>query len=344
MQSRIPNVGVKRPKNNKTMLKDVTNRYSYTSSLSRPNTKLTFGDETSIELVKNRQRRVLTEINSLNQTIKEINKAIANLQDHELVKLQDDHASMIQDMGILQKDIEQRDEDISKLEDDLQTMVQSEKMHVSNEMLRYKIECQDKFNQLDLQFIDKRSKLEDEWNEFQASFQPPSALTEDIKSHETTLTSLKGRWTTLQHENELKIKTIEQNELIPPWSSFKQEKQDKLTHLQNQNDILIRDHKDKLQHRDQLQIDINTLDNKIVGNQKCIDETEQNISSLTQQTLPPLTNHLTSLDDDLKQSQCQLDLINSQYHQCHWEHEQQHKKLDIERKRNKALTAAISKP
>lgn len=384
MKSRIPNVGNKRPKYNNNnnngsttshspspmatssttilndiMLKDVTNnKYSYSKQIPQPffynstipttlphtKSKLTFGDQTSIELVKNRQRKILGDINRLNQAISDINKSIHDLQNNELINVHQETNILKDEIDVMVKDINSYDTQIQSLEDEIITMNNNEQMFITNETLRYKIECQDMFNKLDMEFIERRSHLEEELNHEINTFTPPTELTHEIDQLKHTTKEMEQEWGKVKTENKAKCLDRELQILKPELELFQSEKTTRLQDLKGTNGALNTKLSTLIGERDRYHEEMDNLRTNIelTRNEAQLMETE--IDKLTTKDIPPLTLEHQTLSKQLSKSQSTLQGLQESYQRCQDQYSVEWNKLTAEKKRNQALTAAICKP
>lgn len=345
MQSRIPNVRetrLKRPfpqEEHEHMLKDVTN-----TSYQRNSKKLTFGDETSIELVKTRQRKILGDINLLNQAIYEINKSISVLKDDEMITLRQDTQYLNNEILSMNMELEETDTEIQRMENDILLLQQQEKMWIENATLRYKIECQDKFNQLDMKFNDERSQLETQMNEFVDKFTPPTNVTDSILEYSQKLERYKKEWLLLKSNNDDQLSKIEIETLKPDLKQFQETKSNKLTQLKQSNNTL---HDQLIKVKDIQTRYHDDLDILTVGIEECqvkIGSLETEINELTLNVIPPLQIASTTIDSTLTASTTSLEQLQWQYNKIKDEWHLQSNKLNTEKTTNQALAKALAKP
>lgn len=345
MQSRIPNVGNKRLKRSsareetESMLKDVTN-----TSYQRNSKKLTFGDETSIELVKTRQRKILGDINRLNQAIYEINKSISILKDDEMITLRQDTQYLNNEILSMNSELEETETEIQRMENDILSLQQREKMWIENATLRYKIECQDKFNQLDMKFNDERSQLETQMNETLDTFIPPAHVTESIRDYANKLDQCKNEWTSLKSSNDEQLTKIETETLKPDLKHFQETKTSKLHELKQSNEAL----QSQLHTVKSLQSTYHTgleaVASEIDESQVEVQSLEAEIHDLTANTIPPLQLAATTIDATLAASTSRLETLQGQWHRVEDDWHCGASKLAREKTSNQALTRALAKP
>lgn len=317
-----------------------------TSLLSKRNSyksKLTFGDETSIELVKNRQRKILNDINRLNHAISEINKTISQLQDIELVKLSSDTTELNDEIHSISKDIDLFDEKIQSIDDEIIKLEQMDKMFITNETLRHKIECQDLFNVLDLRLIDKRAFLKNEMDQILNDFKPSNDLVDDIKRYSEQIKLYRLELNGLRWENGHKLDSKEKDELIPNLKNFKSERDTKLNDLLAQNDELRSTLDNTVAEREKYQNEINDINLEISNHKDRIDTLEKEISQLTIDITPPLILRSQHLRNQLDESNLETEEMQTKCRIIKDRYTLQMNKLTHERKRNKALSDAISK-
>lgn len=310
---------------------------------SYKNKKLTFGDETSIELVKNRQRKILNDINRLNHAISEINKTISQLQNIELVRLSSDTAELNNEINLISRDISSFDNMIQSIDDEIIKLEQMDKMFITNETLRHKIECQDLFNVLDLRLIEKRSSLKNEMDQILNDFKPSSDLVDDIKQYNEQIKLYRCELNGLKIENGDKLKSKEKNELIPNLEKFKLERDTKLNDLLTQNSKLNSVLDDITSEKEKYQNDINHINLEISNHKNRIETLEKEISQLTIDITPPLIIRSQELKNELDESNSEIDEIQTKYRIIKDRYTLEVNNLTHERKRNKALSEAISK-
>ncbi|KAK5963499.1 Cik1p PWA37_004631 [Arxiozyma heterogenica] len=318
----------------------------YTSlSSKRPSykNKLTFGDATSIELVKNRQRKILNDINRLNYAISEINKTISQLQNIELIQLSKDTTEMNDEIHSISRDINLCDDEIQSIDDEIIKLEQKDKMFITNETLRHKIECQDLFNVLDLRLIDKKTSLKTEMEQILDDFKPSTDLVNDIKRYNEQINLYRCELNKLKVENGNKLRSKEKDELVPNLEKFKSERDTKLNNLLTQN-VKLKSTLDEIAlEREKFQKDIDDLNLEIAGHKDRIDTLEKEISQLTINTTPPLIIRSQELKNQLDNSNSEIDEIQIKYRIIKDQYTLQLNKLTHEKKRNKALSDAISK-
>lgn len=318
----------------------------YTSLSSKRHSyknKLTFGDETSIELVKNRQRKILNDINRLNYAISEINKTISQLQNIELIQLSKDTAEMNDEIHSILRDINLCDDKIQFIDDEIIKLEQKDKMFIANETLRHKIECQDLFNVLDLRLIDKRTSLKTEMEQILDDFKPSTDLVDDIKRYNKQINLYRCELNKLKVENGNKLRSKESDELVPHLEKFKSERDTKFNNLLTQNIKLKSTLDEIVLEKEKFQKDIDDLNLEILGHRDRIDTLEKEISQLTIDTIPPLIIRSQELKNQLNNSNSEIDEIQIKYRMIKDQYTLQLNKLTHERKRNKALSDAISK-
>ncbi|CAL9727927.1 hypothetical protein MOUN0_B03642 [Monosporozyma unispora] len=350
MQSRIPNVYHNkrlRRSSQDMMLKDVTNtRYLYqrdTNTTNRYKSKLTFGDETSIELVKNRQRKILNDINRLNQEIYAINENIATLKDDELMTLRQDTQLLCNEMMTMHVEIDENETEIQRVEDEIVYMTQCDKMWIENVTLKNKIECQDKFNQLEMNFIERRGVLEQEMNESIESFTPPGSVIESIDGLKTMLETYRVEWGEIQLQNGKKLSEKETETLKPGWQEFQRDKTSKLEALIQSNDTLHSTLDTVTNKRSSLYSEIDELVVEIAQSQKLIASLTQEIATY-KETTTALTHKLDSHITPQWLTTAKItEALQEQYHLVCDEINVNQNKLEAAQRRNRTLDSAISK-
>ena len=348
------------------MLKDITNRkYSYSTPYrchfnntgirntvtdsnppQRPGiykNKLAFGDETSIELVKNRQRKILNDINRLNDAISEINKSIAQLDTIEIVNLTRQKTEMNEEIETVSKEIDLLDDRIQSIDDEIIKLEQMDKMYIANETLRYKIESQDLFNVLDLKLINQRTSLKNEMDQILNDFKPSSDLLEDIQNCNERIKMYKSELNELKLQNRRKVNSMENDTLIPTLREFKSERDNKLNDLITQNNKMRSSLDEMKQNQEKYNKDIEDINSKILNDKGQIEILEKEISKLTIDVAPPLIVQSQDLNHRLDESTSELEKIQRRYRSLRDQYIVESKKLDQERRRNKTLKDAIHK-
>lgn len=336
MVSQIPQLH-KRVKVSETrMLKDMTNRYEHRS-------RMKFGDSTMIELVKNKQRKILKDINHLKNGILEVEKEIARIREIEIPTTLDSTRNSMIALEDEQLELQSIRTAIQAIDDEILATSRQEEMHNTNMNLEHSIACQDHILKLQTEYQKREQICQDNYIK--------TSQSEDLvpKSLHLSITELTSKHDQMkdQYADLVTSATAErvahETELKKQMDQFKLDKEEQSAQLQASIESNIKSNEKNISYRQEKIEMIDKTVDAIKELTQSIGIVEDTINDLVTTTIPLNKTELVRVSDtkDCLVSEHEKTLM----HKLKIENELkvQTEKLECAYVTNKQLKTAINK-
>ena len=241
-----------------TSLHDITNT-----------SRLSFGDQSAVDLVKSRQRKVMRDIAHFKSSVQELEREIARVSDVLLPTVAKDTASTTDSLQTMQNGLVQLNGSLLEATSRTDDFIKNSALEANNMQLEFSVRVRLLENELEEKLFALKSKRVAELRIVE-SIQPSDEIQEEMRELSKQLVAVTKRQTELSNENKKIVEQYELDEVIPEYNEFINRKQSTLDDLMVMQSQLLEKHvslNEEFQNtsttRDQLQSQLAAFEEKI---------------------------------------------------------------------------------
>lgn len=280
--------------------------------------KLTFGgDPKVIERVKNNERRVRKDIDSLLNAISEIEKESVRVHSRELPTIASELDAKVRACKELQNEINRLSTEMDLKDNQCDLQRKNIELSSKNIVSMHAVTVQEFENDLEEEISNAKREWTYKLMEVE-NLKPDEKLTDEMRQLKTEFEEISREWFILQNENEKKCKEYE-NELHKEFELYKESKNDAKLELDEEQERLLRE-LEKLQNtHDKLQENVKECVDEFNGFEQRIKDAETNLHEMEHAVVPLrkellLTSHsLTQALDRKRQIEGKANIWKKKY-------------------------------
>lgn len=321
-------------------LHDVTNSIDYHPRNSMIRAKLSFGNQSAVELVKSRQRKIFKDISHFKNAIDEIDKEIINLDNELIPNISNERLTKNIDFLNLNNEILSLENDIKEIKSNFETLLKNDELENNNLQLSYSVKITNFENELDekkyICKIDNEKKLLEIDN-----MKPDDDFQNEMIELNKQLVDVTQKLNSLTEENQKNCNDFEKFDVAKEFNDFKESKlnslrllKDEQTTLLSKRDSLQKNMEESNQNKNNLHNELNAMNSKIDEYEKLIDST--NLKNIE------LKKKLKEKATIYKKLQLEQDHVEKNYNNIDGKCQVQCDKLLKEQKLRKKLSFAIN--
>lgn len=262
--------------------------------------KLTFGgDPKVIERVKNNERRVRKDIDSLLNAISEIEKESVRVHSRELPTIASELDAKVRACKELQNEINRLSTEMDLKDNQCDLQRKNIELSSKNIVSMHAVTVQEFENDLEEEISNAKREWTYKLMEVE-NLKPDEKLTDEMRQLKTEFEEISREWFILQNENEKKCKEYE-NELHKEFELYKESKNDAKLELDEEQERLLRE-LEKLQNtHDKLQENVKECVDEFNGFEQRIKDAETNLHEM-EHAVAPLRKELLLTSHSLTQA------------------------------------------
>lgn len=277
------------PNNNKLNILHASEsgiRRRYTDVISATHKKrLTFGgDPKVIERVKNNERKVRKDIDSLLNAISEIEKESVRIHDRELPAITLELDAKVKACRELQNEIDGLSTEIDLKDNQCDLQRRNVELSSKNIMSMHAVKVQEFENDLEEELSNAKREWKYKLMEVE-NLKPDEKLTDEMRQLKTEFEDVNRKLFVLQNENEKECKEYE-NKLNKELKMFKKIKNDARIELDREKERLTKILKELQDSHDELKNNIKTCRDEFDEFEKKIEEAEMNFHGMELAVVP----------------------------------------------------------
>ncbi|QHS75469.1 Cik1p [Saccharomyces paradoxus] len=293
------------PNNNKLNILHASEsgiRRRYTDDISATHKKkLTFGgDPKVIERVKNNERKVRKDIDSLLNAISEIEKESVRIHDRELPAITLELDAKVKACRELQNEIDGLSTEMDLKDNQCDLQRRNVELSSKNIVSMHAVKVQEFENDLEEELSNAKREWTYKLMEVE-NLKPDEKLTDEMRQLKTEFEDVNRKLFILQNENEWECKEYE-NKLNKEFKMFKKIKNDARIELDREKERLTKILKELQDSHDELKKNIKKCGDEFDGFEKKIEEAEMNFHCM-ELAIVPLRKDLAFTSQALTQVQ-----------------------------------------